>query len=64
MKVLQNGECATVPSGDFDKLQSAVIQQPVAAAVSATSDPKWKFYKEGIYDGPCTDDIDAGVRHI
>lgn len=61
MKVYQNTECAEVPSEDFDSLQSAVIQQPVSAAISATSDPKFKFYKEGVYDGPCTSDIDAGV---
>jgi hypothetical protein len=61
MKFLQIKDCAEVPSGSYSKLVSAVIQQPVASAVESS---KFKFYKEGVFDGNCTDDIDAGVLII
>lgn len=58
MKFMQIKDCAEVESGSFMKLASAVIQQPVSVAVESS---KFKFYKEGIFDGECTSDIDAGV---
>lgn len=61
MKYAQIKDCADVASGNFMNLISAVIQQPVAVAVESS---KFKLYKEGVFDGACTEDIDAGVLRI
>lgn len=58
MQVYKVKDCAEVPSGNYSKLISAVNQQPVAVAISSAD---FKLYKEGVYDGNCTDSIDTGV---
>lgn len=44
------GRCAKVPSGNYQKLLSAVVQQPVAVAVDSE---KLLHYESGVFDGEC-----------
>ncbi len=52
------GRCAKVPSGIYDKMISAVVQQPVSVAIASET---LALYSGGIYDGECSDDIDRGM---
>jgi len=51
MKATSMSRCADVPSGNYTKLQSAVIQQPTAVAIDAND---LQHYEEGIYNGNCS----------
>ena len=59
MRTTSFQNCARVPSGNYSKLLSAVIQQPTSVAVDASD---FQLYSEGVYTGKCTDDIDRGVQ--
>lgn len=59
MQIYKVRDCAEVPTQNYSKLISAINQQPVAVAVASS---QFKFYKEGIYNGSCGTDIDAGVN--
>lgn len=48
MKATSFSKCADVPSGNYTKLLSAVIQQPTAVAIDASG---LQLYSEGIFDG-------------
>ena len=52
MKATSFGRCADVPSGNYTKLLSAVIQQPTSVAIDAS---EMQLYSEGIFDGECSD---------
>ncbi len=52
MRATSISKCADVPSGNYQKLLSAVIQQPTAAAIDARS---IRDYEKGIYNGNCSD---------
>lgn len=52
MKSTTFTKCADVPSGNYTKLQSAVIQQPTAVAIDASG---LQNYAGGIYNGECSD---------
>ncbi|XP_019465458.1 PREDICTED: KDEL-tailed cysteine endopeptidase CEP1-like [Lupinus angustifolius] len=41
-----------VPHNNEEQLQIAVANQPVAVAI--TADPNFRFYKKGIFNGPCS----------
>lgn len=47
-RVVQLGKCAKVPSKIYQKLLSAVVQQPVTVTVASE---KFMLYERGIYDG-------------
>ena len=49
MKFTGIGKCARVPEGNYLKLISAVVQQPVSVALDYSYD--MSFYKDGIFDG-------------
>lgn len=57
-KAITVGRCANVPSGIYDKMMSAVVQQPVSVAIASES---FVTYSGGIYDGDCNDEIDRGM---
>lgn len=57
-KAITVGRCANVPSGIYDKMMSAVVQQPVSVAISSES---LVTYHGGIFDGDCNDEIDRGM---
>lgn len=48
MKATTFNLCADIPSGNYSKLQSAVIQQPTAIAIDASG---LQNYGGGIYNG-------------
>lgn len=50
--------CAKVPSKVYEKLLSAIIQQPVSVSVASQN---FILYVRGIYDGDCSTDIDRGM---
>lgn len=51
MKAVSFSKCADVPSRNYTKLQSAVIQQPTSVALDATD---MKSYAGGIFNGDCS----------
>ena len=52
MKFTGFTQCARIPSGNYSKLISAVVQSPVSVALNFS--PDMIAYKGGIYDGNCT----------
>lgn len=48
MKATSFTKCADVPSGNYTKLLSAVIQQPTSVAIDASG---MQLYNDGIFDG-------------
>lgn len=57
-RVAKLGKCARVPTSNYDKLISAVAQQPVSVAVASEA---FMLYDRGIFDGECTTDLDRGL---
>ena len=51
MKTATFTKCADVPSGNYLKLLSAVIQQPTSVAIDAS---QLQHYSNGIYTGNCS----------
>ena len=52
MKFTGFTQCARIPSGNYSKLVSAIVQSPVSIALNFS--PDMIDYKGGIYDGNCT----------
>ncbi len=46
------GSCARVPMGNYSKLMSAIVQQPVSIALNLS--PDMAGYSSGVYNGQCT----------
>lgn len=61
MKVAGIERCANVPTQKYNKLISAISQQPTSVAVDSSG---FQFYNNGIYDGNCTTQINRGVKNI
>jgi C1A family cysteine protease len=51
MKTASFSKCAHIPSGDYLRLLSAVIQQPTSIAIDAKP---LQHYSSGIYTGDCS----------
>ena len=58
MKSISIKSCASVPSKSYEKLLSAVIQQPVTVAVDSE---KFMLYEKGVYTGDCGISVDRGM---
>jgi hypothetical protein len=68
----RDGQCKNVPSvstiagykdvqqGSEDALMSALNQQPVSIAIEADQS-SFQFYKSGVFNGPCGQQLDHGV---
>lgn len=59
MKYTGFGRCASIPSGNYSKLVSAILQQPVSTAIDFS--PDMISYSQGVYNGNCTDEINHGM---
>lgn len=59
MKFTGFARCARVPSGNYSKLISAVVQQPVSVALDFSQD--MALYSGGIFDGKCTAKLTHGM---
>ncbi|KAL7453380.1 hypothetical protein ACHAWC_005055 [Mediolabrus comicus] len=67
------GKCTPVPQSKVlkylnvteteDDLKAAIATQPVSVAVSAGSF-EWQFYRSGVYDKGCNDEMDHGVLAV
>ena len=62
MKFTGFSQCARIPSGNYSKLISAVVQSPVSVALNFS--PDMIAYKGGIYDGNCTYELNQGMVMI
>lgn len=52
-----------VPANDPSAMMAALSAQPVSIAIQADQ-PGFKFYKDGIFNGPCGTNLDHGVLAI
>jgi len=59
MKFTSFSRCSKVPSQNYSKLLSAIVQQPVSVAINQS--PDMISYGGGVYDGKCTSDINHGM---
>lgn len=59
MKFTGFSRCARIPSGNYNKLLSAIIQQPVSIAINKS--PDMKGYSGGIYDGQCSSELNHAM---
>lgn len=57
-KVAKLGKCAQVPSQKYDKLLSAIVQQPVSVSVASE---EFMLYERGVYNSDCSLDLDRGL---
>ncbi len=51
--------CARVPSGNYSKIISAIVQQPVSVALDFSHE--MGLYSGGIFDGSCTTRLTHGM---
>ena len=51
--------CARIPSGNYSKLISAIVQQPVTVALDYSVD--MQQYSGGIFDGKCSTRLTHGM---
>lgn len=58
MKSISIKNCASVPTKIYEKLLSAVVQQPVTVAVDSE---KFMLYEKGVYTGDCGTNVDRGM---
>lgn len=59
MKFTTIGKCARIPSRSYNKLLSAIVQQPVSVALDMN--PDMLLYKSGVYSGKCTSSLNHGM---
>lgn len=59
MKFTSFSRCARVPSRNYSKLLSAIVQQPVSVGLNQPED--MLNYGGGVYDGDCTSEINHGM---
>ena len=52
-----------VPANDPNAMMAALSSQPVSIAIQANQ-PGFRFYKDGIFNGPCGTNLDHGVLAV
>lgn len=57
-RVASISRCAQVPPQNYNKLLSAIVQQPVSVAVASED---FMLYERGVYSGTCSLELDRGM---